>query len=127
MKNCRLLKSILKDLFLLAENKAVQFNIGKTELIHFYIKRQLIEESITIRSLEVKPATKLIRWLGIYLDRKLDFKAHVEIKINVAIGAYFSLQRLSTIQKGLSLRALLQLYIVYITTIANFSILYSYF
>ena len=122
VKNYRLLESILKDLFLLAENKAVQFNAGKTELIHFHTKRQPIEESITIGSLEVKPATKPIRWLGIYLDRKLDFKAHVEIKINAATGAYFGLQRLSTTQKGLSFRALRQLYIACITTIADFGV-----
>jgi len=76
VKNCKLLESILKDLFLLAENKAIKFDVGKIELIHFHTKRQPIKEFITFGSLEVKPAIKQIRWLGIYLDRKLDFKAY---------------------------------------------------
>ena len=66
------------------------FDEGKTELIHFYTKRKPIKESITIGPTTIKPV-EVVRWLGIYLDRKLDFKTYVEKKINVATAIYFSL------------------------------------
>src|SRR5436189_131201 len=54
----------------------------KIELIHFHTKRSIDNNnySISIRNNQIKPKN-LVRWLGIWLDSKLSFKEHVEIKI----------------------------------------------
>ena len=46
----------------------------------------------------------------------------MEKKLNSATASFFELQRLGTLQQGLSFRALRQLYIVYVTTIADFGV-----
>ena len=106
---------------LLAKEKVILFDEGKTELIYFHNKRKPVKESITIGPTTIKPV-EVVRWLEIYLDRKLDFKTYVEKQINVVTAIYFGLQRLSTTQKGLSFKALRQLYIACVTLVADFRI-----
>ena len=118
-KNCRTLESIANDLFQKATEKGAQFEPSKTELIHFHTRRKEESEGVVISGHEIKPKG-LVRWLGIWFDSKLSFKQHVEKKINSATAAFFGLQRLGSLQKGLSFRALRQLYIACVTSIADF-------
>ena len=120
-KNCRALESIAQSLFQKATDKGVQFEPGKTELMHFHTHRREETEGITIGGHQIKPK-KLIRWLGIWFDPQLSFKQHVEKKINTATATFFGLQRLGSLQKGLSFRALRQLYIACTTSIADFGV-----
>ena len=76
-----------------AKEAAISFNIGKTELIHFYNKRTTIEEGLKLRDIEISPKP-LVRWLGVFLDSKLTFKQHVEIKISKAKAAFYLIRRL---------------------------------
>ena len=46
----------------------------------------------------------------------------MEKKLNSATASFFGLQRLGTLQQGLSFRALRQLYIACVTTIADFGV-----
>ena len=61
--------------------------MDKTEYIHFYKGHAPIETGITIntgsRAIEVLPQ-KQIKWLGMWLDRKLTFKKHVKVRCAVA-------------------------------------------
>ena len=87
-KNCQVLNDILWDLFQLAEEKGVEFDIAKTELIHFHTRREEIEETIMAGQNMVKPSA-VVKWLGISLDRRLNFKTHVEGKVTAAQRAFF--------------------------------------
>ena len=89
--------------------------------MHFHTHRKEETEGITIDGYEIKPKT-LVRWLGIWFDPKLSFKQHVEKKINSATATFFGLQRLGSLQKGLSFKALRQLYVTCVTSIANFGV-----
>ena len=104
-----------------AKEAAISFNIGKTELIYFYNKRTTIEEGLKLRDIEISPKP-LVRWLGVFLDSKLTFKQHIEIKISKAKAAFYLIRRLGNTQRGLSLQALRQLYIAFITTIVDYRI-----
>jgi len=104
-----------------AKEATISFNISKTELIHFYRKYTTIEEGLKLGDVEISPKP-LVRWLGVFLDSKLTFKQHVEIRISKAKVAFYLIRRLGNIQRGLSLQALRQLYIACITTIADYGI-----
>jgi hypothetical protein len=60
--------------------------------------------------------------LGMWLDRKLTFKKHTEMKCAAATRAFYLIYRLSNISKGLSFQAIRQLYISYIKIIGTYGI-----
>ena len=71
--NCKKLEGIALELISRAKEAAISFNISKTELIYFHIKRTTIEEGLKLRDIEISPKP-LVRWLGVFLDSKLTFK-----------------------------------------------------
>src|SRR6266699_2157739 len=100
--NCKKLEGIALKLMSKAEEAAISFDIGKTELIHFYNKHTTIEEGLKLGDTEI--STKpLVKWLGVFLDSKLMFKQHVEIRISKAKTAFYLIRRLGNTQRGLSL------------------------
>ena len=120
-KNCKALERIAESLMKKAVARGVQFEPSKTELIHFHTRRKEETAGLTIDGYEVKPK-RLVRWLGIWFDCKLSFKQHVEKRINLATASFFGLQRLGSLQKGLSFKALRQLYIACVTSMADFGV-----
>jgi hypothetical protein len=94
--NCKKLERIALELMSRAKEAAISFNISKIELIHFYNKRTTIEEGLKLRDIEISPKP-LVRWLGVFLDSKLTFKQHIEIKISKVKAAFYSIRRLGNI------------------------------
>ena len=86
----------------------MQFNIKKTELIHFHSKRFFDLEneaySIKIGDSIIQPKG-LVKWLGIWLDSKLTFKQHVEKKTTQALKILNQIERLSNTERELSFQA----------------------
>ena len=64
----------------------------KTELIHFHSKRidNYQDYIVQIGDIQIEPKN-LVKWLGIWLDLKLNFKKHVEKKIVDAIKVFIKL------------------------------------
>ena len=95
----------------------------KTELIHFHSKRIINYQEYTVQigNMQIEPKS-LVRWLGIWLDSKLNFKEHVEKKIADAIRVFHQIIRLSNTEKDLSFQAMRQLYITCIISIADFEV-----
>jgi hypothetical protein len=58
-----------------------------------------------------------------WLDRKLTFKKHTEMKYAAATRAFHLIYRLSNISKGLSFQAIRQLYILYVEAIRAYRVL----
>ena len=119
--NCKRLEGIVLKLMFKAKETAISFDISKTELIHFYNKWTIIEKGLKLKDIKIsfKP---LVRWLKVFLDFKLTFKQHTEIRISKAKAVFYSIKRLGNTQRGLSLQALQQLYIACVTTIADYKI-----
>lgn len=119
--NCMRLEGLVQRLFTLAKSQAVQFDPGKTELIHFTTQKNAPQESIKIEGITILP-TLVVRWLGVWFDSKLTFKPHIEKKVNSATQAFYGIQRLGNTQRGLSSRALRLLYVGCIASIADFGV-----
>src|SRR5436189_5714380 len=69
--------------------------------------------------MQIEPKS-LVRWLGIWLNLKLNFKEHVEKKIVDAIKVFHQIAKLLNTERGLSFQAMRQLYIACIVSIADF-------
>src|SRR6266498_3374400 len=122
-KNYRILKEAAIRIFEKRADNLIQFNPEKTELIHFHSKRN-IDENVNIcfsenYLVEAKPTVK---WLGIWLDSKLNFKKHIEKKVAQATRIFHQIKRLSNTERGLSFQAIRQLYIACITLIADYGV-----
>ena len=77
-ENCKILKEAAIRIFEKGADNLIQFNSEKTELIHFHSKRN-IDENVNICFLEnyLVEAKPTVKWLGIWLDSKLNFKEYV--------------------------------------------------
>jgi hypothetical protein len=93
----------------------------KTELIHFNYSTRSLNKSVKIMENRIQPQ-ETVRWLGIWFDRKLSFKVHVEKRLAAASRMFHSISRLANIEKGLSFQAMKKLYIAYVSLIADFGV-----
>ncbi|EAQ83345.1 hypothetical protein CHGG_09749 [Chaetomium globosum CBS 148.51] len=59
-----------------AAERGMEFEPAKSELIHFSRARVPIEKTLTIGGVELKPVEDA-RFLGVWLDRKLRYRAHL--------------------------------------------------
>ena len=85
-----------------AKETAISFNVSKTELIHFYNKCTTIKKGLKLGDIEIFPKS-LVRWLGVFLDSKLNFKQYIKIQISKAKTAFYLIKRLGNTQRGLFL------------------------
>ena len=124
-ENCQLLQKLTQDLLVKQQNNCMQFDMEKTELIHFHSKRSfdLKNEiySVKIRD-SIIQSKDLVKWLGIWLDSKLTFKQHVEKKTTQALKILNQIERLSNTERGLSFQAMRQLYITCISSVADYDV-----
>ena len=122
--NCRILQKIADRLIEWGLLNCIEFDKAKTELIHFY-KGQPLEENIATvtlsNTLVITPKTE-VKWLGIWFDRTLSFKGHVDRMLAKANRVYHQIYRLANCGKGLSYQAMRQLYMACITSIADYGV-----
>ncbi len=125
-ENCQLLQKLAEDLLIDSKQNCMQFDVNKTELIHFHSKRSLDlkNELYSVKVGEtIFQSKELVKYLGIWLDSKLSFKAHVERKIASAQKVFTQIERLSNTERELSFQAIRQLYIACISLVADYGVL----
>ena len=121
-ENAKVLQEAAKTVFTWAEENAVQFDDSKSELIHFSRARREPTAEITLPNKTViKPSTQ-VKWLGVWLDRKLSFKTHVQKKVSAATRVLHSIHRLMNSEWGLSAQAGKQLYTACITSVSDYEV-----
>ena len=99
-QNAKALEREVKNIIELGQKNAISFDIAKTELIHYTKSKD--KPSLILPNKEIVVPKKTIKWLGIYFDESLSYKEHVAIRTSLARSAYFRLNRLSNISRGLS-------------------------
>src|SRR6266516_7694184 len=102
-KNYKILKEVVIRIFEKGADNLIQFNPEKTELIHFHSKRNISENvNICFSENYLVEAKLTVKWLGIWLDSKLNFKEHVEKKVAQATRIFHQIKTLFNIERGLS-------------------------
>lgn len=119
-KNIKLLERETQNLFRLAEELAIQFDSSKTELVNWTRSRKDQSRVLTLPNQEIVQSKELVRWLGIYFDSSLKFKHHCLLRNQQASAAFYRLSRLANSNKGLSPRAVRQLYLACVTSVADY-------
>src|SRR6266487_6699920 len=106
-KNCKILKEAVIKIFEKGADNLIQFDPKKTELIHFHSKRNIGENvNICFSENYLVEAKLTVKWLGIWLDLKLNFKEYVEKKVAQAIRIFHQIKRLFNTERGLSFQAI---------------------
>src|SRR5436190_17713744 len=121
--NCEMLELAAEKLLQLQSQNNIQFDMEKTELIHFHSKRidNYQDYTVQISNIQIEPKN-LVRWLDIWLNSKLNFKEHVEKKIINTTRVLHQASRLLNTERGLSFQAMRQLYIACIISIADYGV-----
>jgi len=117
-KNIVILEREARKLVLLGDKNLIQFDISKTELIHFHNSK--LEPSLTMPDKSIVEPKRLVKWLGIHFDNKLRFKEHIGIRTSLAKQSFYRLNRLANISRGLSPFALRQLYLACVTSVSDY-------
>ena len=119
-KNIRILEREAAKIFSLGERNAVEFDPGKTELVHFLRRYLRPRDPLRLLNGATIQLKEVVKWLGIWFDRKLDFKVHISTRVNQARSAFLRLSRLVNTERGLSPRAIRQLYIACVVSVGDY-------
>lgn len=82
-------------------DNGILFDSAKTELQYFHNKRKYHEPSIRAGDAEIKP-NDCTRWLGVFFDRKLNFKDHVRRACQRARVVTDHVRHLGNTRRGLN-------------------------
>jgi ribonuclease HI len=118
--NSRVLQEVAREVFQWAEENAVTFDDSKSELIHFTQQQRKPTNTVQLPNGTVVQPSECLRWLGVWLDRKLSFHTHVQHKATAARRALGALQGLANSENGLRQSAVRQLYISTVCAVADF-------
>ncbi|QRW18463.1 ribonuclease H-like protein [Rhizoctonia solani] len=107
-----------------ATKLGLEFEIDKSDLIHFYRHPNHSANPSLHLTLNGKNYTILpqgcIRWLGFYLDRKLTFKEHISNSANKAKAIIAGLGMLANTQRGLTIKHARILYLTCVIPILTY-------
>ncbi len=117
-----MLKNAAKIAFTWAENNAVQFDDSKSELIHFESHKTTLNQMIILLNNMIIKSKTCVRWLEVWLNRKLNFKVHVQTKIATVIRTLHSLFRLMNSEWELNVKSEKQLYLTCVTSISDYDV-----
>ena len=100
----------------------MQFNNSKSKLIHFKKTRNHLKDSIILSNNTQIQFKFYVKWLSIWLDKKLGFKKHIETKVNNTTNALYIISSLFKSKWRLSINIIRQLYLIYVLSIAKYNL-----
>lgn len=118
-ENVDLLERAAQVTFQWASDNAVAFDDSKSELLHF-TRSRTEQPSLQLPNGTVVAPSKVLRWLGVWLDSKLHFGTHVATKLAAAERALSGILRLSNTEKGLTVGNMRRLYQACIIPVSDF-------
>ncbi|KID59415.1 reverse transcriptase, partial [Metarhizium hybridum] len=95
----RIASEYLQELVNWGAANGISFDPEKTEVMHFSLRRRETELPVRHGDVEKQPEAAM-RWLGLWLDRKLTFKAHVETWTAKAQAVAHHLRSLGNTRRG---------------------------
>lgn len=119
-KNIQILEREATELFKQAKVNAIQFDLSKTELMHFSKEKDAKRKTLHLpNGAEISPKES-IRWLGIWFDPCLTFKTHITLRTAQATQAFYRMCRLANVERGLSPKALRQIYRACVVSVSDY-------
>jgi hypothetical protein len=110
-KNAKTLQREVAKLIRTGNSQAIQFDLAKTELLHFSKSAKAKSATITLPTREtILPAQNAVRWLGIWFDPLLNFKEHIKTRATKALATFNRMERLANPENGLTANSLRQIY-----------------
>ena len=119
-KNVRILEREAAKIYALGASNAIQFDLAKTELIHFTTSKEAKTASLRLPNDEVIQPKEVVRWLGVWFDQGLTFKYHVAFRVSQAKSTFYRMNRLANSERGLTPFAMRQLYLACVTSVADY-------
>ncbi len=104
------------------KNNIMQFNDLKSELIHFESHKMTLNQMIILLNNMIIKSKIYIWWLKVWLNRKLNFKVHVQMKIMTVTRTLHSLFKLINSEWELNVKSEKQLYLTYVTFISDYDV-----
>ena len=80
-ENCKLLTEIVQKVFSWTDRSAVKFDDEKSGLIHFESSNISSIDNVKLSNDTILKSKIDVKWLKIYMNRKLNFKKHVQNRI----------------------------------------------
>ena len=77
-ENYQLLIEIVQNVFSWADRNAVKFDDSKSELIYFKSSNTSSTDTVKLSHNTILTSKLDVKWLEIYMNRKLNFKKHVQ-------------------------------------------------
>ena len=101
--NCNQLQADLQEALSWGDSVGITFDPKKSELLHFFRTREDTNTALPgvnagTHSISEQPGP--LRWLGVYFDRKLSFKQHVQILSTKALAVGNALKSLGKTTRG---------------------------
>ena len=119
-RNVQVLQREAASLYGLAATNSIQFDLAKTELMHFTTSKQAKRQTLRLPDQTIVSPSPLVKWLGIHFDPNLTFKQHVALRTAQATSAFHRMARIANSERGLSPFALRQLYLACVASIADY-------
>ena len=104
-KKWKEIEIIVKKSFDWAVSNNFKLDDDKSELIHFENTRNASKDTLQLTNGTILEPNNVIKWSGIWLDRNLNYKKHVETRISSANRSFFAIQNLMNSEWGLRLTA----------------------
>ena len=100
----------------------MQFNDLKSELIHFESHKMTLNQMIILLNNMIIKSKTCVWWLEVWLNRKLNFKVHVQTKIVIVTRTLHLLFKLMNSEWELNIKSEKQLHLTCITSISNYDV-----
>ena len=75
------MECIVNTAFDWAATNNVKFDYDKSEMIYFEKSRNTSKDEVQLPNGTILEPKNFVKWLGVWLDRKLNYKKHVETRI----------------------------------------------
>ncbi len=100
----------------------MQFDDSKSELIHFESHKATLNQMIILLNNTIIKSKTCVQWLEVWLNRRLNFKVHVQTKIATVTRTLHSLFRLMNNEWELNVKSEKQLYLACVTSISDYDV-----
>jgi ribonuclease HI len=118
--NCEKLSSAISKAFEWARQNVIKFDDSKSEMIHFKFKKEMSLNTIILSNETTLKSQKSVKWLEIYIDRKFNFKEHVNKTVANTTRTLHSISHLQNTEWGLLSTTSRQLYMTCTSAISDY-------